>query len=62
MSFLHSKKTPTCSKKKCMKKIMSYLLRFCKTNSRTLLKKNTYLRKKKEVLIEKLKTVLPAVI
>ena len=46
----------------CMKKITSYLLRFCKTNSRPLLKKNTYLPQKKEVLIEKLKTVLPAVI
>ena len=46
----------------CMKKITSYLLRFCKTNSRPLLKKNTYLLQKKEVLIEKLKTVLPAVI
>ena len=46
----------------CMKKITSYLLRFCKTNSRPLLKKNTYLLQKKEVLIEKLKTVLPALI
>ena len=45
-----------------MKKITSYLLRFWKTNSRPLLKKNTYLFQKKEVLIEKLKTVLPAVI
>ena len=45
-----------------MKKKTSYLLRFCKTNSRPLLKKNTYLLQKKEVLIEKLKTVLPAVI
>ena len=64
MSFFYSKRAPTCSKKEtfCMKKIASYLLRFCKTNSRPLLKKNTYLHQKKEILIGKLKTVLPAVI
>ena len=45
-----------------MKKITSCLLIFFKTNSRSLLKKSTYLPHKKEVLIEKLKIVLLAVI
>ena len=61
--FTQKEHIPAQEKTKfCTKKITSCLLWFCKTNPRPLLKKNTFLRPKKEVLHEKLKTILPAVI